>query len=214
MQVLITRFHLLLLTVTLAITGVALFRVPADFAYQAHWTGNAVDWVWPRDLALPVAPLLQVLLLIAFFLLGRSLTKNQYAKSQHILDPALTTLMTVVAATQLGLLLGGVGSDLDFVRLTGFALGPLLVVLGIVLFEAERHTYAGLRMPWPVRSDRAWSAVHRATGLAYGAAGLALMALAWFDAGLGVLVLAFTAALLLPAVLAAIATMLFELVTP
>jgi uncharacterized membrane protein len=203
MQILVTRFHLLLLTVTVAITGVAFFRVPADFLYPAHWSGSAVDWLWPRTVIF-VAPIVQLALLIAFFLLGRGLTKNQLAKSQHILDPVLTLLMIVVAATQLGLLLSGVGSDLDFVRVTAFGLGAALLLLGVVLFEAERHTYAGLRMPWPLRSDLAWSAVHRATGLAYGGAGLGLLAMAWFDMGMGLLVAGFVAALLAPALLAGI----------
>lgn len=210
MQILVTRFHLLLLTVTLAITGVGFFRIPADFVYQAHWAGSTADWLWPRDLALPVAPLLQFVLLGAFFTLGRLFTKNQYAKSQHILDPALTTVMTVVAATQLGLLLTGIGSDLDFVRVTAFALGAALLLLGVVLFEAERHTYAGLRMPWPLRSDRAWRLVHRLAGLSYGVAGLALLALAWFDMGLGLLVLAFVAASVLPALIAGFASVVFR----
>jgi len=206
MQILVTRFHLLLLTVTLAITGVGFFRIPADFFYPAHWAGSAADWLWPRDLALAVAPLLQLALLIAFFLLGRALTKNQYAKSQHILDPALTLLMIVVAATQLGLLFAGIESDLDIIRLTGFGLGAALVVLGIVLFEAQRHTYAGMRMPWPVQSDRAWTVVHRVTGAAYALSGLALLALAWFDTGIGLLTLAFAIALLGPALLAGLST--------
>lgn len=209
MQTLVTRFHLLLLTVTLAIGGVGAVRIPADFLFLAHWQGSTVDWFWPREIIF-VAPLMQVALLASFFLLGRLLTKNQYAKSQHILDPALTALMGVVAATQLGLLLTGIGSDLDFVRVTAFALGAALLVLGVVLFEAERHTYAGLRMPWPVRSDRAWRIVHRSAGLAYGAAGLALLALAWLDMGLGMLILSFAGALLLPALVAASATRVFD----
>jgi uncharacterized membrane protein len=206
MQLLITRFHLLLLTVTIAITGVAFFRVPADYAYPAHWSGSSADWLWPRDLTLPVAPLLQIILLLAFFLLGHSLTRNQYAKSQHILDPALTLLMLVVAACQLGLLLTGIGSDLDFIRLTGFGLGFALIVLGIVLFEAERHTYAGMRMPWPIASERAWKIVHRTTGLAFALVGLSLLALAWFDSGIAVLLGAFVAAVTLPAMLAGLTT--------
>jgi uncharacterized membrane protein len=207
MQLLITRFHLLLLAVTVAITGVAYFRVPTDFAFPAHWSGSAADWLWPRDWALPVAPMLQVLLLLAFFVLGRAFTKNHFAKTQHILDPALTLLMTLVAACQLGLLLTGIGSDLDFIRLTGFGLGAVLVLLGIVLFEAERHTYAGLRMPWPVPSDRAWTLVHRMAGAAFCLSGLLLLALAWLDMGLGTLVLAFPLALLIPGVLAAITSL-------
>ena len=209
MQRLVTRFHLLLLTVTLAISGVGAFRMPADFVYLAHWSGSTADWLWPREVIF-VAPVVQLLFMALFFLLGRLLTKNQFAKSQHILDPALSLLMTVVAATQLGLLLSGIGSDLDFVRLTAFALGAALMLLGVVLFEAERHTYAGLRMPWPVRSDRAWRLVHRTTGIAYGIAGLSLLALAWFDMGLGLLILSCAAALFVPAAIAALATRLFD----
>lgn len=126
MQSLVTRFHLLLLSVTLATTGVALLRVPQSFAYPAHGSGSGAGGFWPRDLALPVAPLLQLVLLVAFFVLGRALPKNQFTRSQHILDPALTLIMLVVASTQLGLLLTGIRSDLDFVRITGFGLGAAL----------------------------------------------------------------------------------------
>lgn len=207
MQTLVTRFHLLLLTVTLAITGVGFFRIPADFEFPAHWAGSAADWVWPRDVLI-VAPLMQLVLIAAFFLLGRLLTRNHFAKTQHILDPTLTLQLSVMAATQFGLLLTGIGSDLDFIRFTGFVLAIALVLLGVILFEAERHTYAGLRMPWPIRSDRAWRIVHRSAGLAFGLAGIALAGLAWLDAGAGRMVLAFMAALYLPPVIAGLATAL------
>ncbi|SEQ57109.1 Uncharacterized membrane protein [Devosia sp. YR412] len=205
-RLLVTRFHLLLLTVTLALTGVGFFRIPENFAFPAHWSGSAADWLWPRH-ALLVAPLVQLALMTAFFLLGRLLTKNHYAKTQHIFDPALTLIMTVVAASQLGLLLTGIGSDLDFIRVTGFGLGAALFLLGVVLFEAERHTYAGLRMPWPIRTDGAWRLVHRVAGLSFGLAAIGLVALAWLDAGAGALVMGFAAALLLPPTLAGLATL-------
>ena len=205
MQILVTRFHLLLLTVTLAITGVGFLRIPADFAFPAHWAGSAADWLWPRN-ALLVAPLLQLLLLAAFFALGKLLARNHYSKTQHIFDPTLTLVMIVAAACQLGLLLAGIGSDLDFIRLTGFGLGAALVLLAVVLFEAERHTYAGLRLPWPIRSDRAWRLVHRLAGLAFGFAAIALVGLAWFDAGAGALIAAFALALLAPIALAGLVT--------
>ena len=209
MQILVTRFHVLLLTVTLAITGVGFFRIPADFAFAAHWAGNMPDWLWPRE-ALVAAPLVQMLLLAVFFGLGRLLTKNHFAKVQHILDPALTLAMSVVASTQLGLLLTGIGSDLDFIRFTGFALAATLVPVAVVLFEAERHTYAGLRAPWPIRADNAWRIVHRVAGLAFGLAAIALAALAWLDAGAGVLVSAFTLALIVPPALAGLATLILR----
>lgn len=208
MQILVTRFHLLLLSVTLAITGVGLLRIPADYGFPAHWTGSTADWVWPRDFALSVAPILIVVLMAVFFLIGRALTKNHYAKVQHILDPALTLALLVIASTQLGLLFTGIGSDLDFVRGTAMWLGAALLVLGIVLFEAERHTYAGLRLPWPIKSDRTWRLAHRAAGLVSGLAGAGLLAAAWFDIGTGLLVLGFAVALLAPPLVAALATLL------
>ncbi|MDB5623089.1 MAG: SdpI family protein, partial [Devosia sp.] len=152
-------------------------------------------------------PALEAILLAAFFALGRSLTQNHFSKTQHILDPALTLLLAVVTASQFGLLLSGIGSDLDYIRLTGFALGAVLLVLGIVLFEAERHTYAGLRMPWPIASDRAWRRVHRLAGLAAGLAGAILLWLAWQDAGAGALVTSFALALLFVPATASLATL-------
>lgn len=208
MQNLVTRFHILLLMVTLGITGVAFLHIPADFAFVARWAGNDPDWVWPRDSALLAGPALQLLLLGLFFGLGRLLTKNHFAKTQHIFDPALSLVLAVIAASQLGLLFDGIGSDLDLLRFVAMSLGLVLLVLGVVLFEAERHTYAGLRMPWPIASDRAWTKVHRSIGIGFGCAGLGLLALAWLDPGIGILLLAFALALVLPVLLAGLVTLL------
>lgn len=196
MPSLVTRFHLLLFGVTLAIAGVTIAHVPQDFAFPAHWHGSSADWLWPRDLALAVAPVTQLLLMAAFFLLGRALTKNHLAKTRHILDPALTLLLSVAAACQLGLLLIGIGSDFDMFRITAGGLAATLLVAAVVIFEAERHSYAGLRMPWPVASDRAWAVVHRVSGLAGVSLALLLAYLTWSDPGPGVLVVAMASCLL------------------
>lgn len=194
---------MLLLSVTVAITAVGFFRIPADFGFPAHWQGNGPDWVWPRDGALLAGPAVQILFMAGFFGLGRLLTKNHLAKTRHILEPALSLLLGIIAATQLGLLFAGIGSDLDLIRFTGAGLGLVMLPLGVVLFEAERHTYAGLRMPWPIEGDGAWRRVHRVCGGGFFVAGLGLLALAWLDVGMGVLVMAFAGAVLVPVLLAA-----------
>ena len=208
MPSLVSRFHLLLFGVTLAIAGVAIMHVPEGFAFPAHWQGSSADWLWPRDLALAVAPLVELALMGAFFMLGRALTKNHLAKTRHILDPALTLLLAVATSGQFGLLLIGIGSDFDMFRITVGGLAATLLVLAVVIFEAERHSYAGLRMPWPIRSDRAWTIVHRASGLAAGVAALALAWLAWIDPGPGVLSLAMAVSLVALPLFAAAVTLL------
>ncbi|MBN9334025.1 SdpI family protein [Devosia sp.] len=196
MPSLVTRFHLLIFAVTLSITAVGILRIPEGFAFPAHWQGSGADWVWPRDIGLSVAPAIGAVLILGFFILGRLLTANHMAKVQHILDPALSLLLAVPAACQLGLLFIGIGSDLDLFRGTAIALAATLALLGIVLFHAERHSYAGLRMPWPVRSDRAWLLVHRLSGVACGLAAGVIAVLAWFDAGPGILAVAFALSLI------------------
>lgn len=195
MPSLVTRFHLLIFSVTLSITAVAVLRVPADFLFPAHWHGSTADWLWPRDTALAVAPALQAVLMLAFFILGRALTRNHLAKVRHILEPALSLALAVPAACQFGLLFMGIGSDLDIIRGIGFLLAAALILIGLVFFHAERHSYGGLRMPWPIASDRAWRLVHCIAGAATALAGTTIAALAWFDAGPGLLLLAFAATL-------------------
>lgn len=210
MPSLVTRFHILIFSVTVAITGVAFLHIPDGFRFPAHWQGSNADWIWPRNEALVVAPLAQIVMMLAFFALGRLLTPNHVGKTRHIFDPALTLLLAVPAACQLGLLFAGIGSDLDLVRFTGFALGATLMLLGVVLFSAERHSYGGLRMPWPIRSDRAWVLVHRISGSAAALAGAALALFAWLDPGIGPLVLAFAASLVVLPVLAGLVTLAFR----
>src|SRR5690606_30739793 len=163
--------------VTLSITAVAFFRIPATLDFPAHWHGSGADWVWPRDIALAAGPAVQVLLLAGFHLLGRSLTKNQLAKTQHSFDPALRLVPAVPAAFQLALLFVGAGSDLDLFRATAYVLGGALLLLGVVMIHAERNSYAGLRMPWPIRSDRAWKLIHVFSGIASCLVGAGLVAL-------------------------------------
>ncbi len=196
MQNLVTRFHMLVFGVTLSIAGVALVHVPEGYAFPAHWQGSGADWLWPRDIALAVAPIVQLLLIGGFFLLGRALTKNHFSKVLHILDPALTLLLLVAASCQFGFLLIGIGSDFDMFRITGFGLAAILLVLAVVIFEAERNSYGGLRMPWPIPSDRAWRVVHRVAGIACGFAALLLAWVAWSDPGPGQIILAIAASLL------------------
>jgi uncharacterized membrane protein len=210
MQNLVTRFHVLLLTVTTAMAGVGFLRIPADFAFAVHRSHNTIDLFWPRDFALLAGPAVQLLLIGAFFFLGKTLTKNHFAKTQHILDPALTLALAVIAGVQLGLLFTGIGSDLDLIRFTALALGVAYLPLAVVFFEAERHTYAGMRMPWPVRSDFAWRAVHRLAGITIGLGAVSLFATVWFDPGIAVTLAVIGSVLIAPALIAAVATRSFD----
>lgn len=210
MPSLVTRFHFLVLAVTLAAGAVAWLHSPADFQFAAHWHRSTVDWLWPRDIALLTPPLAQLSLMLGFHLLGRELSRNHLAKTRHILDPLLTLFLVAALGCQMGLLFMTIGSDLDLFRGSAVALAGTLLIIGVVLFSAERHTYAGLRLPWPIRSDNAWRWTHRLVGALTVAGAILLAGLAFIDAGPGVLVIAIASILLGLPPLAFVATALLR----
>lgn len=195
MPSLVTRFHLLLCGVTLAIAAVGFFRVPADFAIPAHWAGGGPDWLWPRDLALFVPLAIDAVLLATFFVLGRLVPLRHLDPVRHVLEAALSLLLGVVGACEMALLLAGLGSDVDLFRITAGGLAVLLLILAAVLSAADRTAFGGLRLPWPLPSERAWRLAHQASALACVAAAAALAVLTWLDPGPGALVIGMAASL-------------------
>ena len=77
-------------------------------------------------------------------------------------------------------------------------MGLCLFLLGILLREAERHTYAGLRLPWSIESDKAWRQAHAAAGWTAIATGLVLALLTWLTPYPGTLIGALVPAIGLP----------------
>ncbi len=200
MSSLVTRFHLLLCGVTVAIAAVGFFRVPADFAIPAHWAGGGPDWLWPRNWALAVPLAVDAVLLALFFVLGRIVPIKHLDPVRHVLETALTLLLGVVAACEMALLLAGLGSDVDLFRITAGGLALLLLFVAAVLSSADRTAFGGLRLPWPLPSERAWRLAHQASALACVAGALVLGSLVWLDPGPGALVIGMAAILLaLPA---------------
>lgn len=207
MPSLVTRFHLLICGVTVAIAAVAILRVPADFAIPAHWSGGGPDWLWPRDPALVVPLALAGLLVLAFFLLGRLLPPRRLDPVRHVLEAALSLLLAVLAAGEMALLLAGLGSDVDLFRITAGLLAGVLLVLAAVFSVADRTAYGGLRLPWSLPSERAWRRAHLASAIAAVAAAVGLAWLAWSDPGPGALVIGVALALVGVPVIAALASL-------
>lgn len=200
-----TRFHGLLLGVLVSITAVGFNRIPVGFVFPAHWGAHGMpDWTWPRDVALVTGPVFAAFILAAFAVLHWVIPKSRVEMIRHNAEPAMSAVLLLFCAVQLGLVLIGVGSDIDLIRIIAAGVAAATLVLGIVVSEAERHTYAGVRLPWQIESDRAWRLTHRVTGWLYIAGALALAALAWLQPDIGTLIFAFPIILASPLIAAAI----------
>ena len=200
---LVNRFHRFLLFVTLGIAALGIYKVPAEQGLIMHWTAQGqADWVWPPIVGYSILPVFAAILLLVAAAGSALAPKSRLEMVRHILDPALTAILALGVCLQFGLLLIGIGSDFDIIRMVAFALAALLVLLGILLREAERHTYAGLRLPWAMTDDRVWRRTHRLAGWSYVIAGTVLAALAWLQPYPGTLIVAMPLVLALPVLLA------------
>jgi uncharacterized membrane protein len=195
----VTRFHLFLIGVLVAITATAYVKIPADSGLPVHWGFDGhPDRIWPRDAALLLFPIVGLLLTALFAAIGQFAAVERVEPGRHVAETMLTGLLGLLCALQFSLILIGIGSDIDMIRIISFAVAVIVLLLGIALPKSQPNAYAGIRLPWTVRNDRNWAMTHRLTGilLVVGGIGLALVAWLWPDPAN--LLEAMAAALLVP----------------
>ncbi|HTJ59412.1 MAG TPA: SdpI family protein [Devosiaceae bacterium] len=178
---LVTRLHLTLFGVLVAITAVAFVKIPAAIGLPVHWgLDGRPDQVWPRNEALLVFPAIGLVLTGVFAAIGQFAPVEQVEPGRHISEAMLLVLLGLLAALEFSLILIGVGSDIDMVRIVAFGVATLLIVLGNVLPRSQPNAYAGVRLPWTLKDPGNWAATHRLTGVLFIVAGAGLAAVAWF----------------------------------
>jgi immunity protein, SdpI family len=181
---LVTRFHILLFGVLLALTATGYAKIPAAPGLPMHWgLDGHPDEVWPRDPALMVMPIVALVLLALIFAIGRLAPVKKIEPGRYVTEAAATGVLLVLCALQFSLLLIGVGSEIDLTRIVAFVVAIALVILGAALPRSAPNAYAGVRLPWTMTDKANWTATHRLTGVLMVIAGfgLALVALLWPD---------------------------------
>jgi uncharacterized membrane protein len=198
----VTRFHVLVLLLLLAITLVSFHKIPADTMLPVHWAprGNA-DWLWPRDAALLLMPGMALLITLIFSVIPRFAPPERVEPGRHVTEAALTGTLGVFCAIQFGLLLIGIGSDLDLIRIVSFGVALLMLFLGFELPRSMPNAYAGIRLPWTMHDHGSWRATHRFVGVLCALCGVGLGLCAWLQPDPATLIFALMAAIIGPALL-------------
>lgn len=177
----VTRFHLLLLGVLVAITATAFVKINADVGLPVHWgLDGRPDQIWPRNQALLIFPIIGVLLVALFAAIGQFARPEQIEPGRYIAEAMLTGLLLLLCALQLSFIFIGIGSDIDLARIVTFGVALILILLGFALPNSAPNAYAGVRLPWTMKDRANWTATHRLTGILYIVAGVALATVAWF----------------------------------
>jgi uncharacterized membrane protein len=84
------------------------------------------------------------------------------------------------------------------VRIIAFAVAAFCIVMGLSLPQSRPNAYAGIRLPWTMKSPANWTATHRLTGVLMVIGGIGLGLVAWLRPNPADMMLAMAAALVLP----------------
>jgi uncharacterized membrane protein len=166
-------FSLVLIAAALALSLAVYGRLPDVMA--SHW--NASDQVngsISRFWGAFLMPLLGVALLCLFMIIPVvDPLKANIAKFRGFFNLFIVVIMVFLLYIHVLTILWNLG--LHSFRMSGAllpALGLLFVLAGLMMRQARRNFFIGIRTPWTLSSDRVWDQTHRIGGALFIASGI------------------------------------------
>ena len=137
-------------------------RLPDQMA--SHWnTANQVDGYMSRFWGVFLMPLVAVGML-AFFLVIPNIDplKANIAKFRNTFNTFITLIVAFMIYMHILTMLWNLGFD-QFNMGTAMlpALGLIFIFAGIMMRQAKRNFFIGIRTPWTLSSDHVWDKTHR-----------------------------------------------------
>lgn len=176
--------------VTAVITGLILLSfiisiyfypyVPDQMA--THWNSRGeVDGYMSKFWGLFFMPLLIAGLAVLFQILPRvDPKKENIVKFRKYYDRFVIIFIFFMLAVHLQILLWNTGIRINPNSVFPVGIGLLFCYIGILMQNAERNWFIGVRTPWTLSSDRVWRKTNRLGGKLFRIAGIVAMLGAFF----------------------------------
>lgn len=133
----------------------------------SHWNAQGqVNGYLPKFWALFLMPLFSAVLLLMFFLIPKldPLKENIERFREHYERFATMVMAFFVYIYLLTIFLNGDASRSGMMRFLSPALGGLIYYSGVMMENAKRNWFIGIRTPWTLSSDRVWNKTHAIGG--------------------------------------------------
>lgn len=163
---------LLLITLSLLL-GVYLYpRVPERMA--SHWnTLGQVDGYTPKLWGLFLLPLMSLLLLLFLMAIPRiDPLKSNIEKFRGYYDGFIVLCAVFFLYMHVLTMLWSLGLTFDMNQALAPAMGLLFFAAGVMVENAKRNWFIGIRTPWTLSNDEVWEKTHRLGGKLFRLAGL------------------------------------------
>jgi uncharacterized membrane protein len=199
-------FSLGVIAVMLAISAWGWFWTAPDAHIPVHWGTFRPNRTAPKEFGLAIMPVTAALLTLLFaFLPVLEPRRTNLEASRKLYFAGWYGSLVLLLLVHALIVLTAIGVFVNVPQVVIGAVAILLLMLGNFLGKSRSTFFVGLRLPWTLSSELAWSKSNRMAGLGFIATGiLTLATLVWLNTKIATLVM--MAGLLLSAVVASVAS--------
>jgi len=165
-----------------AMAGMLVFAWPtAPESIPVHWNlQGEIDRYGTRFEGLALMPILGVAmyLILRFLPLADPRRANYagFATAYNVIRHGTLVLLAVIQGLTIAIVRG---AAVDMALAISSLVGFFFVVIGALMPTLRPNWFFGIRTPWTLSSDLAWTRAHRIAGWVFIAAGLAIAAAGW-----------------------------------
>ena len=155
------------------IVGIYLYpQMPERMA--SHWNAKGeVDGYMPKFWGLFLMPIVSMLIFLLFIVIPKiDPLKQNIEKFRKYYDGFVVLMIAYLFYIYLLTLLWNTGIRFSIVQLLVPAMGILFYYIGILVENAKRNWFIGIRTPWTLSSEKVWEKTHKIGGKLFKIAGI------------------------------------------
>jgi len=155
------------------IVGIYLYpQMPERMA--SHWNAKGeVDGYMPKFWGLFLIPIVSMLIFLLFIVIPKiDPLKQNIEKFRKYYDGFVVLMIAYLFYIYLLTLLWNTGIRFSIVQLLVPAMGILFYYIGILVENAKRNWFIGIRTPWTLSSEKVWEKTHKIGGKLFKIAGI------------------------------------------
>lgn len=139
-------------------------RMPGAIA--SHWSiRGEVDGYMSKFWGLFLMPLISLCLLLLFVLIPKiDPLRANVEKFRNYYDGFIVLMIVFLFYVYLLTIFWNVGLRFNMIQLLAPAFGILFYYCGILIENAKRNWFIGIRTPWTLSSDKVWERTHKIGG--------------------------------------------------
>jgi len=150
------------------------FSCPLPEKMASHWNiEGLVDGYMPTFWGLFLMPIISLILLALFIIIPKiDPLKANIAKFKSYYSTFIFAIILFLFYLHILTLVWNMGIRFNMVSMMSPAFATLFFYCGIVLENAKRNWFIGIRTPWTLSNDNVWAKTHRLGGKLYKASGI------------------------------------------